>query len=72
MVLLDHGDLDGTNGAWSRPVRRWKGSGLHAWADLLEEDPGAEASLRARVLEIQAALPAGMVSAVDHAVSAGE
>ena len=40
-------------------------------ADLLEEDPGAEADLRALVQEIQAALPAGMVSAADHAVAAG-
>jgi hypothetical protein len=40
-------------------------------ADLLEEDPGAEASLRALVQQIQAALPAGSVSAADHAVAAG-
>jgi hypothetical protein len=40
-------------------------------ADLLEEDPDAEADLRALVQEIQAALPAGMVSAADHAAAAG-
>ena len=40
-------------------------------ADLLEEDPGVEADLRALVREIQARLPAGMVSAADHAVAAG-
>ena len=40
-------------------------------ADLLEENPGVEADLRALVQEIQAALPAGMVSAADHAVAAG-
>jgi hypothetical protein len=40
-------------------------------ADLLEENPGAEADLRALVQEIQAALPAGVVSAADHAVAAG-
>ena len=40
-------------------------------ADLLEEDPGTERDLRAVVQEIQAALPAGMVSATDHAVAAG-
>jgi hypothetical protein len=40
-------------------------------ADLLEEDPGAEADLRALVQQIQEALPAGMVSATDHAVAAG-
>src|SRR6516225_3302885 len=39
--------------------------------DLLEEDPGVEADLRALVEEIQARLPAGMVSAADHAVAAG-
>ena len=39
--------------------------------DLLEEDPSAEADLRALVQEIQAKLPAGMVSAADHAVAAG-
>jgi len=40
-------------------------------ADLLEEDPGAEAGLRALVREIQAAMPAAAVSAADHAVAAG-
>jgi len=40
-------------------------------ADLLEEDPGAEADLRTLVQEIQAQLPAGVVSAADHSVAAG-
>ena len=40
-------------------------------ADLLEDAPGVEADLRALVREIQAQLPAGMVSAADHAVAAG-
>ena len=40
-------------------------------ADLLEEDPGVEAELRALVQEIQAQLPAGVVSAADHSVGAG-
>ena len=40
-------------------------------ADLLEEDPGVEAELRALVEEIQAQLPAGVVSAADHSVAAG-
>jgi hypothetical protein len=40
-------------------------------ADLLEEHPDAEADLRALVEEVQAALPAGTVSASDHAVAAG-
>ncbi len=39
--------------------------------DLLEEDPGVEADLRALVQQIQAQLPAGVVSAADHAVAAG-
>lgn len=40
-------------------------------ADLLEEDPGAVAELRALVAEIQAALPAGTGAATGHAVAAG-
>ena len=40
-------------------------------ADLLEEDPGVEAELRALVEEIRAQLPAGTVTAADHAVAAG-
>jgi hypothetical protein len=40
-------------------------------ADLLEEDPGIEADLRALVEEIQASLPAGVVTAADHSVAAG-
>ena len=48
-------------------AERWAGR----LADLLEEDPGAEAELRTAVLEIQAVLPTGTVSATDHAVAAG-
>jgi TPR repeat protein len=40
-------------------------------ADLLEDDPGVEADLRTLVQQIQAQLPAGTVSAADHAVAAG-
>jgi hypothetical protein len=40
-------------------------------ADLLEEDPGAEGDLRALIEQVQAALPGGMVSAVDHSIAAG-
>ena len=40
-------------------------------ADLLEEDPDAEAELRALVEEIGAQLRAGAVSAADHSVAAG-
>lgn len=39
-------------------------------ADLLEEDPGIEADLRAVVEEIRAQLPAGVVAA-DHSFAAG-
>lgn len=38
--------------------------------DLLEDDPGAEAELRALVEEIRAMLRLGMPSAVDHSVAA--
>jgi hypothetical protein len=48
-------------------AERWAGR----LADLLEEHPEAEAELRALVQQIQTALPAGMVSAADHAVAAG-
>ena len=48
-------------------AQRWAGR----LADLLEEHPDAEADLRALVQEVQAALPAGIVSAADHAVAAG-
>lgn len=48
-------------------AERWAGR----LADLLEEDPGAETELRTAVQEIQALLPAGTVSAIDHAVAAG-
>ena len=40
-------------------------------ADLLEEDPGIEADLRALVEEIRASLPATVFSAADHSVAAG-
>jgi hypothetical protein len=48
-------------------ARRWEGR----FADLLDEDPGLETDLRALTDEIAAQLPAGMVSAADHAVAAG-
>jgi hypothetical protein len=48
-------------------AQRWAGR----LADLLEEHPDAEADLRALVQQIREALPAGMVSAADHAVAAG-
>jgi len=57
-------DLDQARAA---QAQRWAGR----LADLLEEDPGVEAELRTVVEEIRAALPAGTVSASDHAVAAG-
>jgi hypothetical protein len=64
--------LTGSVGMDLEPARaalaeRWAGR----LADLLEEHPDAEAELRALVDEIQAALPAPMMSAADHAVAAG-
>jgi len=48
-------------------AERWAGR----FADLLDEDPGVEAELRALVEEVAAQLPAGAVSAADHSVAAG-
>src|SRR5580692_4552725 len=45
---------------------RWAGR----WADLLEEDPDAEAELRAYLQQVQAARPAERRSGSEHAVSA--
>ena len=41
------------------------------FADLLDEDPGVEAELRALVEEVAARLPAGAASAAGHSVAAG-
>ena len=48
-------------------AQRWEGR----FADLLDEDPGVEADLRAVVTEIVSQLPARVVSAADHSVAAG-
>jgi hypothetical protein len=48
-------------------AERWAGR----FADLLDEDPGIEAELRALAEEVAARLPAGAVSAADHSVAAG-
>jgi hypothetical protein len=48
-------------------AERWAGR----FADLLDEDPGLEAGLRALADEIAAQLPASEVSGADHAVAAG-
>lgn len=47
--------------------QRWQ----DRFADLLDQDPDVEAELRALLEEIQVQLPAGAVSAGDHAVAAG-
>jgi hypothetical protein len=57
-------DLEGTRAALEA---QW----VTRMRDLLEEDPGVEADLHALVQQIQAQLPAGTVSAADHAVAAG-
>ena len=67
-----HEQLTGAQGTELERVRaalaeRWAGR----LADLLEEHPDAEADLRSLVEEIQAQLPAGVVSAADHSVAAG-
>jgi hypothetical protein len=48
-------------------TERWAGR----FSDLLDEDPGLEAELRALVEEVAAQLPSGAVSAVDHSLAAG-
>ena len=64
LAVASGADLEGTQAALEAQwVTRMK--------DLLEEDPGVEADLRALVQEVRAQLPAGAVSAADHAVAAG-
>jgi hypothetical protein len=48
-------------------AERWSGR----FADLLDEDPGLEAGLRALMEEVAAHLPVGTVSATDHSMVAG-
>ena len=67
-----HEQLTAVAGADLEPARaaqaqRWQ----DRFADLLDEDPGIEADLRALVEEIQAELPAGVVSAADHSFAVG-
>ena len=64
LTVVEGADLERARAALAQ---RWE----DRFADLLDEDPGAEADLRAVVQEIQTALPAGVVSAADHAVAAG-
>jgi len=67
-----HQQLTAADGADLEPVqaevaRRWEGR----FADMLDEDPGVEAGLRALVEEIAAQLPTGRASAADHSVAVG-
>ncbi len=64
LTAVEGADLERARAA---QAQRWEGR----FADLLDEDPGAEADLRALVEEIRAMLPAVVVSAADHAVAAG-
>ena len=67
-----HDQLTQATGADLEPVHaELEAQWLTRMRDLLEEDPGVEADLRTLVEEIQAQLPAGMVSAADHSVAAG-
>ena len=64
LTALEGADLERARAA---QAQRWEGR----FTDLLDEDPDAEADLRALMEEIRAMLPAGVVSATDHAVAAG-
>ena len=57
----------GLGSAREAAAERWAGR----FSDLLDEDPGIEAELRALVEEVVGRLPAGLVSAADHSVAAG-
>jgi hypothetical protein len=48
-------------------AQRWAGR----FADLLDEDPGVEAQLRALVEEVVAQFPPAAASAADHSLAAG-
>jgi hypothetical protein len=48
-------------------AERWTGR----FADLLDEDPALEPELRALLQEVAAQLPAGILSAAEHSVTAG-
>jgi len=63
LVAAEGADLESARAA---QAQRWEGR----FADLLDEDPDVEGDLRALVEEIQAALPAGMVSAAGHRLAA--
>jgi len=52
-------------------LAQWAGRWAGRFADLLDEDPGLEAELRALVEDVVAELPAASVTAADHGVAAG-
>jgi hypothetical protein len=64
LAATEGADLESARAA---QAQRWEGR----FADLLDENPDLEGDLRALVEEIAAQLPAGVVSAADHAVAAG-
>ena len=64
LTAAQGGDLEQARAA---QAQRWE----RRFADLLDEDPDIEDELRALVEEIAAQLPAGAVSAANHAVAAG-
>jgi hypothetical protein len=67
-----HQQLTAASGAHLESVRSvLEAQWVTRLTDLLEEDPSAEADLRAVVEEIRAQLPAGVVSAADHSFAAG-
>jgi hypothetical protein len=63
LTAVEGADLESARAA---QARRWEGR----FADLLDEEAGAEADLRDLVEEIAAALPAGVVSATGHGIAA--
>ena len=64
---LTAGTGSGLEEAQQAQAERWAGR----FADLLDEDPGLEAELRALAEEVAARLPAAVVSAADHSLAAG-
>jgi hypothetical protein len=65
LIAVEGASLESAQAA---QAQRWEGR----FADLLDEDPDAEADLRALIEEVQKALPAAAVAASDHSVAAGQ
>lgn len=63
LTVVEGADLESATAA---QAQRWEAR----FADLLDEDPDVEAGLRALIEEIQAQLPTGAVTAVDHSLAA--